>query len=157
MNGFAPAGMLCRHCILTGVEADSVAELMQLLARPLSRETGIEKALIADRLIHRERVGSTGFGGGSAVPHARFPGLDRCVGSFALLARPIDFAALDGEPVDIVYVLLSPEKDGADHLKALAAISRLLRDETLLTRLRGARDADAAAALLSQHGWSEAA
>nr|WP_255536340.1 PTS sugar transporter subunit IIA [Pacificimonas pallii] len=149
--------MLCKGCIEVELAAETMAGLMQALAEMLAGATSLDAALIAEALVQRERVGSTAFGGGFAVPHARLSGLDNVVGAFAVLTRPVDLRALDGEPVDLVYALISPEEAGADHLKALAAVSRLMRDNALVEKLRGASSADAAHALLVTHGWSQAA
>jgi PTS system nitrogen regulatory IIA component len=105
---------------------------------------------IFDVLLQRERLGSTGLGQGVAIPHGKLRGLKRIVGLFARLAEPIDFDAVDGLPVDIVFLLLAPEGAGADHLKALARISRLLRDGTAVEKLRASRDAAALYALLTE-------
>jgi PTS system nitrogen regulatory IIA component len=100
-------------------------------------------------VLHRERLGSTGVGRGVAIPHGKLAKLDRLVGLFARLDKPIDFEALDGEPVDLIFLLLAPEGAGADHLKALARIARLLRDEKIAEQLRAARDESALRALLT--------
>ena len=111
--------------------------------------TGAEAKLIADRMADREKLGTTAFGGGIAIPHARLdrPGMVR--GVFVRLARPIDFGAVDELPVDLIFALFSPADAGGDHLKALARISRALRDAAFRAKLRGAGSADALYALLS--------
>lgn len=121
------------------------------LAAPVA---GVPEREIFDVLLQRERLGSTGLGGGVAIPHGKMAGLNQIVGLFAHLAEPIDFEAVDGEPVDLVFLLLAPEGAGADHLKALARISRLLRDESAVEKLRASDDAAALYALLTE---SEAA
>ena len=108
-------------------------------------------------LLERERLGSTGLGSGVAVPHARLPELNGVQGLFAKLDPPIDFDAIDRQPVDLVFMLLAPEDAGADHLKALAQISRMFRDRRLVDKLRGTNNSDALYALLSGVGHSEAA
>ena len=105
---------------------------------------------IFDTLLHRERLGSTGIGDGIAIPHGKLVQLTRIVGVFARLDRPVDFDALDDEPVDLVFLLLAPEGAGADHLKALARIARVLRDGDTATKLRASRDPAALYALLTQ-------
>src|SRR6516165_1962638 len=100
--------------------------------------------------LQRERLVSTGLGQGIAIPHGKVPGLKGIVGIFARLAEPIDFDAVDGEPVDIVFLLLAPEGAGADHLKALARISRLLREGSAVEKLRASRDAAALYAVLTE-------
>lgn len=152
-----PVAILCPHCVLTQVAAKSVKDLFAHIAQPLARETELRAEIIVEALLTRERCGSTGFGRGAALPHARMASLEKMTGLIATLEKPLDFAAVDGRPVDVVFALLSPEGAGADHLRALAAIGRLFRDEALLTKLRGTHDAAAAHALLAARGWSEAA
>lgn len=118
---------------------------------------GLDPRLVVDCLGERERLGSTGFGGGVAIPHGKLAGLDRIVGVFARLDRPIDYDAVDDLPVDIVFALLSPPDAGADYLKALAGVSRRLRDRLFVETLRGAGSADALYALLSGYGQRDAA
>ena len=103
-------------------------------------------------LAQRERLGSTGIGNGIAIPHGKLPKLERLFGVFARLDRPIDFEALDGQPVDLLFLLLAPEAAGADHLKALARVARLLRDPEVARKLRESRDAEAIYAVLTSCG-----
>jgi PTS system nitrogen regulatory IIA component len=112
---------------------------------------------VFDTLLQRERLGSTGLGEGIAIPHGKFAGLKRIVGIFARLAEPVDFEAVDGEPVDIVFLLLAPEGAGADHLKALARISRLLREGHAVDKLRASKDASALYAVLTAEATPHAA
>jgi len=123
--------------------------LFQQLASAMGRRTGCDPKLILASLNEREKLGSTGFGAGVAIPHGKLDGLPRVLGYFARLSAPIDFQAVDGLPVDLVFLLLSPSDAGADHLKALAGVSRLLRDRDMVAKLRGARSKDAMFALLS--------
>jgi PTS system nitrogen regulatory IIA component len=123
--------------------------LIQQLAAAAGRLCGLPAKQIGAALNAREKIGSTGFGAGIAIPHAKVDGLDRVVGYFARLAAPIDFQAVDGLPVDLVFMILSPTDSGADHLKALAGVSRALRDRNLTAKLRGARSRDAIFALLA--------
>lgn len=123
--------------------------LFQQLASAAARQTGIPAKEIAVSLNERERLGSTGFGAGIAIPHGKLPSLDRMYGYFARLNAPIDFQSVDNLPVDLVFLLLSPIDAGADHLKALASVSRALRDAQTLAKLRGARSRDAIFALLA--------
>ncbi|MFM6853517.1 MAG: PTS sugar transporter subunit IIA, partial [Sphingopyxis sp.] len=104
---------------------------------------GLDASEVTEALLERERLGSTAFGRGMAIPHARIPGLSGVRGMFFQFVRPVDFDAIDALPVDIVFVLLSPADAGADHLKALAQVSRFLRDDGSVARLRGARSAEA--------------
>jgi PTS system nitrogen regulatory IIA component len=123
--------------------------LFQQLAAAAARRTGVDVKTIVASLAEREKLGSTGFGGGTAIPHGKIEGLDKVTGFFARLATPIDFQAVDGVGVDLVLMLLSPPDAGADHLKALASVSRMFRDRQIVAKLRGARSKDAIYALLS--------
>lgn len=117
----------------------------------------IEARIVADALAAREKLGSTAFGGGVAIPHARLAGLDRIVAGAIRLAQPVDFSAVDDVPVDLMLVLFSPPNAGADHLKALARVARLLRDRGLIAKLRGAGSRDAIWALLTSDETRDAA
>ena len=121
----------------------------QQLGHAMARQTGRDAKAIVEALTEREKLGSTGFGAGVAIPHGKLEGLSRVVGYFARLTNPIDFQSVDGLPVDLVFLLLSPPDAGADHLKALARVSRMLRDRETVAKLRGARSRDAIFALLS--------
>jgi PTS system nitrogen regulatory IIA component len=123
--------------------------LFQQLGAVAARKTGLATKDIVAALGERERLGSTGFGGGVAIPHGKIEGLTAMFGYFARLSTPIEFHAVDNAPVDLVFLLLSPPDAGADHLKALARVSRALRDRQTLAKLRGARSRDAMFALLS--------
>ena len=112
------------------------------------RKYGISAALIVERLTERERLGSTGFGRGVAIPHGKVDGLDEIAVMFARLIPAVDFGAVDDLPVDLVFCLLSPPDAGAAHLKALAQISRALRDGDFVAKLRGASDTESMLALL---------
>ncbi|WP_430416949.1 PTS sugar transporter subunit IIA [Parasphingorhabdus sp.] len=112
---------------------------------------------VQGRLTDREKLGSTGFGRGIAIPHAKLDKLAECVGIFFRLARPVDFDSHDGKPVDLIFVLLSPQMAGVIHLKALAEISRYLRDENMVAKLRGASGRDALFTLLTDQRQSKAA
>jgi nitrogen PTS system EIIA component len=141
--------MLAPDGVHHDLAAPSKKALFQTLASLAARQVGLDAKHIADRLGERERLGSTGFGGGVAIPHGKIDGLDRVVGIFAKLAQPIDFAAIDGAPVDLVFLLLSPPDAGVEHLKALARVSRRLRDRAFVAKLRGAGSADALFALFA--------
>ena len=136
-----------------GVQRDVAAAnkkaLFQHLAAQAGELLGVDPRLVVERLTAREKLGSTGFGGGVAIPHAKIAGLDAVAGMVVRLAQPIDFAAVDDLPVDIVFLLLSPTDAGADHLKALARVSRRLRDRGFLAKLRGAASPDALYALFT--------
>ena len=123
--------------------------LFQHFGAVAEREYGLNAHDVIDRLTERERLGSTGFGGGVAIPHGKIDGLTRIVAIFAQLATPVEFQSIDQLPVDLAFCLLSPLDAGADHLKALAQISRWLRDPIFVAKLRGAASDDAAFALLT--------
>ena len=131
------------------VGATSKKGLLQHLATTMARRVGIDAREITAALVEREKLGSTGFGGGVALPHVRLPDLDRIHGYFARLAAPLQYQAVDRLPVDLVFMILSPVDAGADHLKALARVSRVMRDKQMLAKLRGARSRDAIYALLT--------
>jgi len=132
-----------------GLTATNKKGLFQLLAMAASRRTDLPAKAIAAALAEREKLGSTGFGGGIAIPHAKMHGLDSVFGYFARLSSPVDFHSVDDLPVDLVFLILSPPDAGADHLKALASVSRVLRDRNTAAKLRGARSRDALFALLA--------
>jgi PTS system nitrogen regulatory IIA component len=113
-----------------------------------SRITGLSEREIFDTILQREKLGSTGVGNGVAIPHGKLRSIDKIVGVFARLAKPVDFDALDDQPVDLVFLLLAPEGAGADHLKALARIARLMRDGQVAEKMRASDSADALYALL---------
>lgn len=131
--------------------------LFQALGGLAEQIYGIDERKVVERLTERERLGSTGFGGGIAIPHGKIDGLTEVVGLFAQLAQPIDFSAVDDMPVDLVFMLLSPIDAGADHLKALAQVSRALRDKAFVAKLRGAASDDALTALLAPGDTRDAA
>jgi PTS system nitrogen regulatory IIA component len=136
--------------------APSKKSLFQTFAT-LAARIGLDPREIAERLGEREKLGSTGFGQGVAIPHGKVAGLDRVIGLFAKLDRPLEFAAIDALPVDLVFVLLSPPDAGVDHLKALARVSRRLRDRDFVAKLRGAGSADALYALFADGDARDAA
>jgi nitrogen PTS system EIIA component len=136
--------------VVPSLKAKTKKQLLQELASRAGRLTGLPERGIFDVLLQRERLGSTGLGQGVAIPHGKIAGLKGIVGIFARLAEPIDFDAVDGEPVDIVFLLLAPEGAGADHLKALARISRLLRAGSAVEKLRVSKDAAALYAVLTE-------
>jgi PTS system nitrogen regulatory IIA component len=131
--------------------------LFQQLAAVAGKIVDIQPKVIVERLVERERLGSTGFGGGVAIPHGKIEGLNRVVGVFARLAQPIDFNAIDDMPVDLIFLLLSPPDAGVEHLKALARVSRKLRDRGFVAKLRGAGSEDALYALFATGETRDAA
>jgi PTS system nitrogen regulatory IIA component len=141
--------LLAAKAIVPALRASNKKQAIQELSGRLGALIGREPQEIFETLLRRERLGSTGIGNGVAIPHARLTKLEKIVGVFARLERPINFDALDGEAVDLVFVLLAPEAAGADHLKALARIARLLRDPEVAGKLRSLRDADEMFAVLT--------
>lgn len=139
------------------VAVDSKKALFPLMGELASRTLGLDSGEVSEALLERERLGSTGFGRGIALPHAKLPDLTGVRGLFLQLQRPIDFQAVDGLPVDLLFILLSPVDAGADHLKALAGVSRMLRNEMVADRLRGAKNDEALYALLADTEARDAA
>lgn len=131
------------------IAADSKQAILEQLSQRFAGVYGLDSVIVLERIEERERLGSTGFGRGVAIPHARLPGLPRPVAVFLRLEAPVEFDAADGMPVDMVFGLLSPESAGAAHLHALAAISRMMRDEAMHTALVEAPGAEALYALLA--------
>jgi len=132
------AELLAPGNVIIGFRVADKVQLVQEFAKRAALQLGVAVAAIANPLLEREQLGSTGLGKGFALPHARVAGLDRCFGMFARLARPIDFQAIDERPVDLVFLLLIPQNAEAAHVAALAAISRRMRDAALLDRVRKA-------------------
>jgi len=143
--------------IVPNLHATSKKQALQELAKHGAKLTGLGERQIFDVLLERERLGTTGVGNGIAIPHGKLPGLDRLYGFFARIETPIDFDAIDEQPVDLIFMLLAPENAGADHLKALARVSRLLRDRSICEKLRGSKKAEALYALLTESAQSHAA
>lgn len=143
--------------IVANLRATSKKQALQDLARRAADVTGEPERAVFEVLIERERLGTTGVGNGIAIPHGKLPGLDKLYGLFARLDTPIDFDAIDEQPVDLICLLLAPESAGADHLKALARVSRLLRDRSICEKLRGSDTAEAIFALLTESATSHAA
>ena len=137
------ADLLNAGDVAIGVRATDKSQLLNDLARRGATGTGTDSGVLASALLARERLGSTGLGKGFALPHARVPGLTRFFGAFVRLVRPIDFQAIDEQPVDLVFLLLIPAEAGNDHVAALAAIARRLRDAEVLRQARKAADARA--------------
>jgi len=142
------ADLITPRGVVAQLRATNKKQVLQELAKRGSVITGIHERTIYEVLIERERLGSTGIGMGVGVPHGRVCGLETLCGIFARLDRPVPFDAIDDQPVDLIFLLLAPEGAGADHLKALAKVSRLLRDRTVCEKLRGTDNADALYALL---------
>lgn len=151
------ADLITPQGVVAKLRVTSKKQALQELARRAADITGQPERAIFEVLIERERLGTTGVGNGIAIPHGKLAGLERLYGLFARLETPIDFDAIDEQPVDLICLLLAPESAGADHLKALARISRLLRDRSVCEKLRGSDNTDAIYALLSESATSHAA
>ena len=151
--------LVSKQAIIPVLDAESKKQALQELAAKASELTGavISAREIFDTLLQRERLGSTGLGRGIAIPHVKFKQLDRIYCLFARLKKPIDFDAADDEPVDLVFLLLAPEHASGDHLKALARISRLLREPEVLQRVREAEDLSAIFSVLTETATPHAA
>ncbi len=134
------AELITPERILLDLRPRSKRQLLQELAELAARDLGIESSRILSALLEREKLGTTAIGEGIAIPHAKIEGLDRIIGGFARLAEPLDFEALDEQPVDLVFFLLAPAAASTEHLKALARLARLLRNPELRARLRSESD-----------------
>jgi PTS system nitrogen regulatory IIA component len=145
------------NAVVANLRVTSKKQALQELAKRAAELTGQPERSIFEVLIERERLGTTGVGNGIAIPHGKLADLDRLYGLFARIETPIDFDAIDEQPVDLICVLLAPETAGADHLKALARVSRLLRDRVVCDKLRGTDSAEAIRALLTESTASHAA
>lgn len=149
--------LLGSSAVLIDVEATDKKQTIQALARHAAAQLGLEEHAVFDVLWEREKLGTTGIGQGIAIPHGRVLGLEKVCGFFVRLGAPIDFDSIDQRPVDLLFLLLAPESAGADHLHALAAVSRVLRDEGLCDKLRKAKTTEALASLLCKTSTAEAA
>ncbi|MEJ0011482.1 MAG: PTS IIA-like nitrogen regulatory protein PtsN [Bauldia sp.] len=145
------------EAILPSLKANSKKQVLQAIAEKAAAMTGVEEKDIFDTLVKREKLGSTGVGGGIAIPHGKLGKLDRIFGLFARLPKPIDFEALDETPVDLIFLLLAPESSGADHLKALARIARLFREPGVVQKLRASSDSSALYSVLTEGATHNAA
>jgi len=143
--------------VFANLKAGSKKQALQELAQYAARITGAQERAIFDVLLERERLGTTGVGNGIAIPHGKLAQLEKLQGMFVRLEVPVDFESIDDQPVDLIFLLLAPEEAGADHLKALARVSRLLRDKSMCEKLRGTEEADALYALLSETAQTNAA
>ncbi|MCZ6466050.1 MAG: PTS IIA-like nitrogen regulatory protein PtsN [Alphaproteobacteria bacterium] len=141
--------LISAQSVIPNLRASSKKQALQDLARRAADITGLHERAIFDVLMERERLGTTGVGNGIAIPHGKMANLDRLYGLFARLEHSVDFQSIDEQPVDLIFLLLAPESAGADHLKALARVSRLLRDGSVCEKLRGTNDAEALFALLT--------
>jgi nitrogen PTS system EIIA component len=135
--------LVAPNAVIPVLKANSKKKVIQELAARAAKLSGQNERAILEVLQQREKLGSTGVGNGVAIPHGKLPKLERLFGMFARLEKPVDFESMDGQPVDLIFLLLAPEAAGADHLKALARVARLLRDPDVARKLRDSRDADA--------------
>jgi nitrogen PTS system EIIA component len=141
--------LVAPNAVVPALKVNSKKQAIQELAAKAAKLTDQNERMIFETLLQREKLGSTGIGNGIAIPHGKLAKIERLFGLFARLDRPVDFDALDGQPVDLVFLLLAPEGAGADHLKALARVARLLRDRDIARKLRDSRDAEAIYAVLA--------
>ncbi len=141
--------LLSPDAVIATLKAQSKKQVLQELSEHASRLTGLPERRIFETLVERERLGSTGMGQGIAIPHGRIAGLPRIIGFFARLDTPIAYEAVDNQPVDLVFMLLAPDGAGADHLKALARVSRLLRNQAICEKLRAAANSEVLYSLLT--------
>ena len=149
--------LISSDTVIANLHATSKKQVLQELSRRAADVTGEHERAIFDVLMERERLGTTGVGSGIAIPHGKLQSLDRLHGMFARLEQPVDFQAIDERPVDLIFLLLAPESAGADHLKALARVSRVLRDQKICEKLRGTETPDALFAILTEKMETEAA
>lgn len=148
--------LVLAKAILPKVAAPSKRQALQTLCEALAAAAGLDGRVVYDAVLMRERLSGTGAGEGVAIPHARVAGLTKPVGGFARLDPPHDFEALDSRPADLVFLLLAPEDRGADHLKALARVSRFMRRADMRDKLRAARSAEALKTLFSSQARTDA-
>jgi len=141
--------IIAPQAVMPALKVNSKKQALAEIAARAAALSGQNERTVLDILVQREKLGSTGVGNGVAIPHGKLPKLDKLFGLFARLDRPIDFEALDGEPVDLIFMLLAPEGAGADHLKALARVARVLRDPDVARKLRESRDAEALYAVIT--------
>ena len=151
------ADLLSPDAVVSHLKAASKKQVLQEMANKAASLTGLSGRRIYETLTEREKLGSTGMGQGIAIPHGRVAGVEKMTGLFAQLDHPVDFDSMDDQPVDLVFLLLAPEGAGADHLKALARVSRLLRNQAVCEKLRAAPHAATLYALLTEPSAAQAA
>ncbi|MDD9909187.1 MAG: PTS IIA-like nitrogen regulatory protein PtsN [Ahrensia sp.] len=149
--------IISRDAVIANAKSNSKKQLLSDIADVAAAETGRDPRTIFELLLQRERLGSTGIGNGVAIPHGKLPDLDRITGVFARLAKPVPFDAMDDEPVDLVFAIIAPEGSGADHLKALSRIARIMRNADTLAALRQTDDRDIIYSLLGNDEKANAA
>ncbi len=150
-------GLIAAERVMVGLKAQCKREALAQIAEKAATEFGGDASQILDVLLEREKLGSTGIGNGVAIPHGKIPGIESMVGYVARLEQPVDFDALDNEPVDLIFALLAPDESDALHLKCLSKIARLLRDEETRQAMRGAKDTEALLAIILEETRSQAA
>ena len=148
--------LIAPNAIIPALKVNSKKQALQEISAKAAELTGQDERLIFETLMQREKLGSTGVGNGIAIPHGKLPKLPKLFGLFVRLERPIDFEALDGQPVDLMFLLLAPEGAGADHLKALARVARMLRGPDIAAKLRHSRDTDALYSVIAMPSASAA-
>jgi PTS system nitrogen regulatory IIA component len=151
------ADLITPDSVIANFRVSSKKQALQELSRKAAQLITLPEKSICEVLVERERLGTTGVGMGIAIPHGKMPGIARMTGIFARLEKPIDFSSIDLQPVDLIFLLLAPEDAGTEHLKALARVSRLLRDRAMCAKLRGTENAAALYSLLTEHQASHAA
>ena len=151
------ADLLSPDAVVSHLKAASKKQVLQEMAHKAASLTGLSERRIYETLAEREKLGSTGMGQGIAIPHGRVAGVEKMTGLFAQLDHPVDFDSMDDQPVDLVFLLLAPEGAGADHLKALARVSRLLRNQAVCEKLRAAPHVSTLYALLTEPSAAQAA
>jgi PTS system nitrogen regulatory IIA component len=144
------ADILDEDCVLIGTGLKSKRDVLKRLAEAVAQKTGQGAQEIFEALDDRESLGSTGLGNGIAIPHGKFAPLKGVIAVFLKLDQPVDFEAVDDQPVDIIVMLLAPMGAGADHLKALAKVARVLRTESVLDAVRRSNDPKKIYATLTQ-------
>ena len=149
--------MLSENSFLVGLKPSSKKHILEELSKLAEKELNISSRDILENLIKREKLGSTAVGNGIAIPHATEISLDKPMGFLAILSNGLEFNATDDQPVDIIFLLLAPANNGSEHLQALASVSRLLRNNELISKLRGCKTKQSALAVISQTNQDEAA
>jgi PTS system nitrogen regulatory IIA component len=149
--------LLSPQAVVPSLKAANKKQAIQSLAAQAASLWNLSERDVFETLLQRERLGSTGIGSGIAIPHGKLAQVTRPVGLFARFEKPIDYEAVDGEPVDLAFLLLAPEEAGADHLKALAKVARVLRDPAVISQLRATREPAALHALLTRAATPHAA
>ena len=151
------AELLTHESVLPNLKVTSKKQALQELSKRVAKNYDLAEREVFEVLLEREKLGSTGVGNGIAIPHGKMEDLDRPSGYFARLERPVDFEAIDERPVDLIFLLLAPEASGAEHLKALARVSRLMRNKSICKKLRGSNSAEALYSLLTDKAADQAA